>query len=184
MMKRHLLSIAMASSLLAAPVFAEPKPAAKATASDSKGAADSKEAADSKGAADAANMEILRQKIKSDKKLIVAENMDLTDAEAKKFWPIYDAYQKDLGKINQRISDLVSGYISGYNKGPISNDASKKIVADTLDIEKAETDLKRSYLAKFDKALPPYKVARYAQIENKIRALVKYELAVEIPLMD
>jgi hypothetical protein len=171
-MKHSLLSIAMASALVAAPALAEPKPAPKAAATESK------------GAAEAANMEILRQKIKSDKKLIVSENMDLTDAEAKKFWPIYDAYQKDLGKINQRIADLVSSYITAYDKGPLSNDASKKLVSQNLEIEQSEMDLKRSYLAKLDKALPPYKVARYAQIENKIRALVKYELAVEIPLID
>ncbi len=42
------------------------------------------------------NMEILKQKLKADKKLLVAGNMDLSDAEGKKFWPVYDAYQKDL----------------------------------------------------------------------------------------
>ena len=45
------------------------------------------------------NTEILIQKIKADKKLLVANNMDLTDAEAKKFWPLYDAYQIELGKL-------------------------------------------------------------------------------------
>jgi hypothetical protein len=137
-----------------------------------------------KGAAANSQMEILRQKLKSDKKLIVSENMELTDQEAKDFWPVYDAYQKDLAKINQRIADLVVKYASEAQKGPISDETSKKLVSDSLDIEKSETDLKRSYLGKLDKALPAYKVARYAQIENKIRALVKYELAVEIPLLN
>jgi cell division septal protein FtsQ len=53
------------------------------------------------------NNEILMQKIKADKKLLVASNMDLTDAEAKQFWPLYDAYQKELNKINQRLVDTV-----------------------------------------------------------------------------
>jgi hypothetical protein len=175
-MKHGILTFMMASALCLSAV-AEPKPATKP-------APKVESASKNQGAAASAEMEILRQKLKSDKKLIVAENMDLTDDEAKKFWPIYDDYQKDLQKINQRIADLVVKYASESEKGPISDDLSKKLVADSLDIEKSETDMKRAYVGKLAKAIPPYKVARYAQIENKIRALVKYELAVEIPLID
>ncbi|HKF93307.1 MAG TPA: hypothetical protein VKB96_01650, partial [Gammaproteobacteria bacterium] len=45
------------------------------------------------------NMEILRQKVAADKKLVIADNMNLTQAEAKGFWPVYDAYQQDLQRI-------------------------------------------------------------------------------------
>jgi dGTP triphosphohydrolase len=172
-MKHGILTFMMATALCL-PAVADTKPAPKPAPKTES----------SKGAAATADMEILRQKLKSDKKLIVSENMDLTDDEAKKFWPIYDAYQKDLAKINQRIADLVIKYANESQKGPISDDLSKKLVSDSLDIEKSETDLKRSYVDKLGKAIPPYKIARYAQIENKIRALVKYELAVEIPLID
>lgn len=129
------------------------------------------------------NMEILRQKIKADKKLLVAQNMSLTDEEAKLFWPVYDAYQKDLQKINQRISKAIAAYADAYNKGPVTSDTAKKLLNEALAIEEAEVNLKQSYLPKLDKALPAWKVARYIQIENKIRALVRYELAANIPLV-
>ena len=176
-MKHGILTFMMATALCLPAAAGETKPAPKAAP---KAAA----APSNQGAAANAEMEILRQKLKSDKKLIVSENMALTDDEAKKFWPIYDAYQKDLAKINQRIADLVVKYANESKQGPISDELSKKLVADSLDIEKSETDLKRTYVGKLSGAIPPYKVARYAQIENKIRALVKYELAVEIPLID
>src|SRR5688500_8347699 len=57
------------------------------------------------------NLQILRAKIKADKKLLVATNMELTESEAKAFWPIYDAYQKDLQKINRRLATLLNGYM-------------------------------------------------------------------------
>src|SRR5262245_54828280 len=126
-------------------------------------------------------MEILRQKLKTDKRYIVSENMDLTADEAKTFWPLYDAYQKDLDKLNQRLGSIATTYIDAYNKGPISDDLSTKLVKDSLALEKDELDAKEKHLGKLKKVLPPYKVVRYAQIENKIRALVKYELAVGIP---
>ena len=53
--------------------------------------------AQTEGSADT-NMQILMEKLKADKKLLVASNMDLTDAEAKSFWPLYEAYQKELRK--------------------------------------------------------------------------------------
>ena len=131
------------------------------------------------------NMEILKEKIKADKKLLVANNMNLTDAEAKNFWPLYDGYQKELGQINQRLVTTIKAYADAFNagKGEISNDQAKKILDDALAVEEAEVKLRQSYAAKLGKVLPATKVARYLQIENKIRALVKFELAAQIPLV-
>lgn len=130
------------------------------------------------------NMEILAQKIKADKKLLVATNMDLTDAEAKKFWPVYEAYQDDLHKINRRLAKLIVDYAEVYNKGSVPNATAKKLLDEALAIEEAELKLKRVYIPKLEKALPEMKVARFIQIENKIRAIINYELAAQIPLVE
>ena len=131
------------------------------------------------------NMEILMQKVKADKKLLVASNMDLTDAESKQFWPLYDAYQNDLQKINERLRNTITEYAQAYNqgKGQISNDTAKKLLQDTLAIQESEVNLKRTYADKVGKVLSPTKTARYIQIENKVRALVNFELARQIPLV-
>ena len=131
------------------------------------------------------NMEILKEKIKADKKLVVASNMNLTDAEAKNFWPLYDGYQKELEQINQRLLTTVKSYADAYNagKGEISNDTAKKLLADAIGVEESEVKLRQSYAAKLGKVLPATKVARYLQLENKIRAIVKFELAAQIPLV-
>ena len=75
-----------------------------------------------------ANMEIFMQKVKADKKLLVATNMELTDAEAKGFWPVYDAYQKDLEQVNLRLGNVIKEYADSYNKGPVPNDTAKKLL--------------------------------------------------------
>jgi hypothetical protein len=90
------------------------------------------------------NMEILRQKIKADKKLLVADNMGLTDAEGKAFWPIYDAYQKDLQQLNGRIKKTIEAYAEAYNKGSLSNETAKKLLNEAIAIDEAEVALKRS----------------------------------------
>jgi hypothetical protein len=129
------------------------------------------------------NMQIIRDKIKADKKLVVAANMELTESEAKAFWPFYDQYQKDLGAINERLAKMIKSYADAYNAKSMTDDGAKKLTDEFVAIEKAEAAMKESYVPKLSKVLPPKKVARYLQIENKIRALVKYELAGEIPLV-
>lgn len=131
-----------------------------------------------------ANMEILRQKIKADKKLVVAANMQLSDAEAKRFWPIYESYQDDLRKINERLGKLIVEYAQAYNKGTVPDATAKKLLNEALAVEEAEVKLKRTYIPRLEKALPGMKVARYLQIENKIRSIIRYELAAEIPLVE
>jgi CII-binding regulator of phage lambda lysogenization HflD len=131
----------------------------------------------------ASDMQILADKVKADKKLVVAANMQLTDAEAKNFWPVYDAYQADLQKINQRLGALIKNYASEYNKGAVSDETAKKLMNEMLAVEDAELKLKRSYVPRLEKVIPGMKVARYMQVENKIRALIKYELAANIPLV-
>ena len=129
------------------------------------------------------NMQVLREKIKADKKLLVATNMELTESEAKGFWPVYEEYQKDLAAINQRIVKLIESYAADYRTNTLTDEKARKLTDEFVAIEQAEAGLKASYVPKLSKVLPPKKVARYLQIENKIRAIVKYELAEGVPLV-
>ena len=176
-MKHLIVWVPALLALATGSAMAEEKTAAKPAQAQ-------KQAAPAASPGGESQMEILRQKLKTDKRYIVSENMELTAAEAKEFWPLYDAYQKDLEKLNQRLSSIATTYLDAYNKGPISDDLSKKLVKDSLELEQAELEAKQKTLDKVKKVLPPFKVVRYAQLENKIRALVKYELAVQIPVAD
>jgi Spy/CpxP family protein refolding chaperone len=129
------------------------------------------------------NMQILRDKLKADKKAVVAANMQLTDAEARAFWPIYDAYQNDLKAINERARNAILAYADAYKAGPISDAAANKLLADTIAIDDAEARLRKDYAARLTQAMPASKAVRYLQIENKIRAAIRYELAAGIPLV-
>jgi len=109
--------------------------------------------------------------------------MQLTESEAKGFWPVYEEYQKDLAAINQRTVKLIESYAADYRTNTLTDEKAKKLVDELVAIEQAEAGLKASYVPKLSKVLPMKKVARYLQVENKVRALVKYELAGNIPLV-
>ena len=157
-MKRFMWAIVCAAALLAAPAYAQ------STSADM-------------------DMQILRDKLKADKKVLVAGNMQLTDAEANAFWPIYDAYQNDLKAINARLGNAILAYADAYKAGPISDEVAKKFLDEAIAIDDAEAKLRKDYAAKLTGAIPAAKAARYLQIESKIRAAVRYELAANIPLV-
>ena len=129
------------------------------------------------------NMQILRDKIKADKKLLVAANMELTESEAKGFWPVYEQYQQALANFNQRIVKLIERYAAAYRTNSMTDELAKQLTDEFVAIGKGEAAVKEFYVSKLSEVLPPKKVARYFQIENKIRAVLKYELAGEIPLV-
>jgi hypothetical protein len=155
--RRTILAVGLALSLLSLPALAEDKPAD--------------------------NMQIVRDKLKADKKLLVAANMDLTESEAKGFWPIYDDYQKDLHKVNEQIGTLLKSYAKDYNDKSMTDDKAKKLIDESLAIDQEELKLRSSYVPRLSKVLPATKVARYLQIENKIRAIIRYDLASVVPLV-
>ena len=130
-----------------------------------------------------ANMEILMDKVKADKKLVVAMNLNLSEEEGEAFWPLYDSYQADLEHVNQRIVQLVSDYNVAYNSGSISNETAGKLIKEWLYAEAEEMKLRVANVKKLAKVLPAKKVARYLQIENKIRAVIRFGLAAEVPLV-
>jgi Skp family chaperone for outer membrane proteins len=115
--------------------------------------------------------------------LALATNMEMTESEAKGFWPIYDQYQKDLQKINQRIANLLESDAADFRGKSLTDERAKKLTEEAVAIEQAEANLKSTYAPKLSKVLPVRKVARYLQIKNKFRAVIKYDLAQGVQLV-
>lgn len=110
------------------------------------------------------NMEIVKEKVRADKKLFIATNMELTESEAKAFWPVYEAYQAELGKLRDRDSKLIEEFAANF--GTMSDEVAKKLLDESLSIDSGYLKLRQSYVAKFQEALPSTKVARYYQLVN------------------
>ena len=125
--------------------------------------------------------EVVRSMLQTGKKAIIADNMQFSEAESQAFWPLYNEFQQAKTKLNEKTIKLINEYLLNYDS--LTDDKAGAIIRDLMAIEKDRVDLKSSYLPKFSKILPAKKVARYYQIENKIEAIVKYELAKEVPLV-
>jgi hypothetical protein len=126
-------------------------------------------------------MQLVIEKIRADKKLLVAENLQLTESEASSFWPLYDNYQRDLAKLLERVTHLIDDYAANYRT--MSDVTARKLIDDYVSFQSDRTKILGYYLPMFRKVLPEKKVALYYQLENKIYSAVSYGLAEKIPLI-
>jgi hypothetical protein len=134
------------------------------------------------GQAMEADIDILRDSIRANKKALVAANLGLTDEEAKQFWPVYDRYQGELKGINDRLQKVIEDYVANFHD--LSNEKATALTGDYLSVEEDRAKVRRSYLPEIAKTLPGKKVARFYQIENKMDAVLRYDLAKEIPVVE
>ena len=132
-------------------------------------------------AAAPSKVDAARQAALTDKRGLVEKNLQLTPEEAKKFWPIYDAYQADLDKVVKRQNRAVIDYV---NAGESLNDATARRIANEVVAADAEEQrLRERTLKKVLAALPARKAVRYLQIENKLRTFSRNDMAEQIPLV-
>jgi hypothetical protein len=118
--------------------------------------------------------------IQSDKYAIVLKTLALDDAQVQAFTPIYDKYQVERKKLFDRAADLLDLYASNYDS--MTDEAAKKILKDWFSLRDDEVALTRKYARQFEKVLPPAKVIRFVQIENKLDTLVQLKAVDNIPL--
>jgi Spy/CpxP family protein refolding chaperone len=130
---------------------------------------------------DVTDMQALRAAVKADKRALVASALNLTPTEAKKFWPIYDAYQRNIDVANRERNVAVVELV-GMDK-PLSDPYAKNLAKDLVTADEAEVRARRTMYNRVMKALPAKKAARYLQLESKIRAVQAYDIAVAIPLV-
>ena len=128
-------------------------------------------------------MEVQRGVLQTEKKAVVAEAMAFTDAESTVFWPLYNEYNEKIYNSNTKLYKLIKDYADNFGT-TMTDEKAVEIWTNVMKVEAELAKLKKSYFKKFQGILGGKKAVRYMQLENKIKALVEAELAVEIPLME
>src|SRR5438067_11354872 len=81
------------------------------------------------------NLAAVHEQLKADKRAIVAKYLGLTEAQAKAFWPVYDEYQANLQKIDQRLFALLQSYANDYGSQSLTDEKAKTLLDDWIAIE-------------------------------------------------
>ena len=131
-------------------------------------------------AAAIADLQAMQQAARKDKRALVEQTLQLSAPEAKKFWPIYDDFQREFVRLN-RERNLALQTLAARDR-PLSDAYAKQVVNELLSVEEQEIKALRKATNAAMRALPPKKAARYLQLENRLRAVQDYEIAVAFPL--
>lgn len=115
---------------------------------------------------------------------VYVDQLDLSEAEGQKFWPVYDAYAAATKEHNDKLLALIKRYAAAYNAGPVDEATAKALMNDALALDRAECKLRDDTMKKAMKALPATKAAMFFQIDNKVRATLRFDLALQIPLIE
>ncbi len=124
---------------------------------------------------------LLRKDIRSIKKQLVAANLTLTDSEATKFWPIYEQYSADYGKINDTRTAIIKEYSDGY--GTLTDEQADNLIRRWLDTDIAAAQLRQKYVPIIRKVLPGKKAATFFQLDRRISMMIDIQLTSQIPLV-
>jgi hypothetical protein len=127
-----------------------------------------------------ADEQILLKQVQTDKRTVFAQNLKLTDAESKAFWPIYDEYEFKAKKLADRYLAMINDFANKYDT--LTDADAQSMLKEKLSIEKERLALKEQYTKKIAKALPGKKALRYAQLESRIDNLMNRNLYTIIPL--
>ena len=127
------------------------------------------------------SLELSREVIDQQKRVIVAGSLPLSDKEADAFWPLFDQFQKELKKLDGRSDRLIASYTAEY--ATLSGDRARAMLDEALGIDEDRAKLKRQWVKRMAQALPPRHLVRYFQLENKFQAVVAADLARQIPLV-
>jgi len=127
------------------------------------------------------DIDLLRKDIRSQKKQLIAANMQLSDSEAQAFWPVYDQYTADLVKLNNTKYEVIKEYAQSYStmSDAQADDWAKRI----LKLDSDVAALRMKYQPAFRKVLPAKKAALYEQVERTAQMLIDVQLASQIPLV-
>lgn len=126
-------------------------------------------------------LEIAREVLKTEKKAVIAEVMQLTETESQPFWNLYNEYQGKLYLVQNKRIAIIKDFAENYES--ITDEKADELWLGSEAYNTEILKLKKAYYAKFKKILPAGKAARFFQAENKIETMINANLALEIPLI-
>jgi hypothetical protein len=127
------------------------------------------------------DIQMLRKDIRSQRKQIIAANMNLTDSEAEKFWPVYEQYVSDLVKLNGTKYALIKQYIQ--TKGALTDPEAEAAVDQWVSVDQSVGDLRKKYIPLFRKVLSPKNTALFYQLDRRVQLMIDLQLASSIPMI-
>lgn len=128
-----------------------------------------------------ANIQLMRQDIRAERKKIVAANLPLTETEATKFWPVYDRYIGETAKVNDVRYALIKEYAKNYSN--MTDEQADNLLKRWVALDGDNNQLRLKYIPQFENVISHKKTALFFQIDRRISMMIELQLASQVPLV-
>jgi len=128
-----------------------------------------------------ANIQLMRQDMRSQRKKVVAANLPLTEAEATKFWPVYDQYIAETIKVNDARFALIQEYAKNYDTA--TDEQADSLIKRWIAFDQDNSQLRLKYIPEFEKVISLKKTAMFFQIDRRVSMMIELQLAGQVPLV-
>ena len=112
---------------------------------------------------------------------IMAKGLTLTSAQAAKFWPLFDQFQKEQDIVVNEQIQATDQYAQNYEH--LSDEGALAYVNSLLARDKKMYDLRLKWLAKFKEVIPVAMAARAIQLDRRLGNVTQVQLSQRIPLI-
>jgi hypothetical protein len=123
---------------------------------------------------------LLRENVSDQKEQLVALVLFLNEADAAKFWPIYNQYEAELGKLNATAAVAMDEYVKNY--GHLSEQQAEQVVHSQAQFQSQRATLLDKYYGQVKDALGPETAARFYEVESQLLALTDLQLSSKLPV--
>ena len=127
-------------------------------------------------------IDLMRKDLRSEKKKVVAANMNLTSAEAEKFWPVYNEYTDETVKINDKKYGLIKAYADNY--GHMTDQQAEDYVQGMVQVDELASELRMKYWSKFRQVISARNTALFFQMDRRIMQMIDLQVSSQIPLIE
>ena len=107
--------------------------------------------------------------------------MKLTDAQAQKFWPVYDAYTQETSKLGDARFALIKEYANSYEN--MTDAQADSLVKKMATLDEQTATLRAQWIPKFREELTGKQTALFFQLDRRITLLIDVQFAANIPIV-
>jgi Spy/CpxP family protein refolding chaperone len=126
------------------------------------------------------NAAIMREVQTTDAKTLLAQNLKLTDDQAKAFWPVYDRYEARRARIEDRLDAVLLDYKLSCDQ--LCDEKAGQLLNEWMRGRHDLEELRQQYIHQFGAVIPATKVLRLYQLEGLREAVIRVDRFKKVPL--
>ena len=122
---------------------------------------------------------VVRANMQADRTTLITTGMNFSDKDGAAFWPIYQQYEYERARLDNRRVAVIKEYTQKYPN--LTDTEAKEMAEQMFEFDARLAAAKKRYYKKFNKVLPALTVTKFFQLERRIDLLMDMNVEASLP---